>query len=104
MHVCVRLLQSAHVDFEPNSFCKHVCVCVRVRLLQSDPVEFASWLLNALHSDLTGGKVKKQSIITQCFQVCVCQGVWVCMCVYVWVQVWVWVWVWVEVEVSFSEH
>lgn len=36
---------------------------------QSDPVEFASWLLNALHNDLTSGKLKKQSIITQCFQV-----------------------------------
>ena len=36
---------------------------------QSDPVEFVSWLLNSLHFDLTGGKVKKSSIITQCFQV-----------------------------------
>ena len=36
---------------------------------QSDPVEFWSWLLNALHSDLTGGKPKRQSIITKCFQV-----------------------------------
>ncbi|KXZ51657.1 hypothetical protein GPECTOR_11g110 [Gonium pectorale] len=35
---------------------------------QSDPVEYWSWLLNSLHSDLTGGKPKKPSIITQCLQ------------------------------------
>ena len=35
---------------------------------QSDPVEFASWLLNVLHGDLTGGKRKKPSIVTRCFQ------------------------------------
>ena len=35
---------------------------------QSDPVEFASWLLNTLHGDLTGGKRKKASIVTRCFQ------------------------------------
>mmetsp|Transcript_1843 Transcript_1843/g.3789 ORF Transcript_1843/g.3789 Transcript_1843/m.3789 type:complete len:584 (+) Transcript_1843:83-1834(+) len=35
---------------------------------QSDPVEFFSWLLNALHQDLTGGKRKSPSIITQCLQ------------------------------------
>ena len=31
-------------------------------------MEFASWLLNTLHGDLTGGKRKKASIITRCFQ------------------------------------
>ncbi len=36
---------------------------------QSDPVEFLSWLLNSLHSDLTGGKLKQRSIITDCLQV-----------------------------------
>eukprot|EP00878_Enallax_costatus_P002659 GHUV01002845.1.p1 GENE.GHUV01002845.1~~GHUV01002845.1.p1 ORF type:complete len:552 (+),score=160.53 GHUV01002845.1:356-2011(+) len=35
---------------------------------QSDPVEFWSWLLNTLHLELTGGKPKKQSIITSTFQ------------------------------------
>lgn len=35
---------------------------------RSDPVEFFSWLLNSLHADLTGGKRKKPSIITQCLQ------------------------------------
>lgn len=28
---------------------------------QSDPVEFLSWLVNTLHTDLTGGKRKKRS-------------------------------------------
>ncbi len=28
---------------------------------QSDPVDFLSWLVNTLHSDLTGGKRKKRS-------------------------------------------
>lgn len=35
---------------------------------QSDPVEFWSWLLNSLHMDLTGGKPKRRSIITDTFQ------------------------------------
>lgn len=28
---------------------------------QSDPLDFLSWLANALHTDLTGGKRKKRS-------------------------------------------
>ena len=36
---------------------------------QADPVDFWSWLVNALHVDLTAGRSKKTSIITQCFQV-----------------------------------
>ncbi|PRW59503.1 U4 tri-snRNP-associated 2-like [Chlorella sorokiniana] len=35
---------------------------------QSDPVEFLSWLVNTLHHDLTGGKRKKRSVITDCLQ------------------------------------
>ncbi|EFJ52408.1 ubiquitin-specific protease 39, partial [Volvox carteri f. nagariensis] len=35
---------------------------------QCDPVELWSWLLNNLHLDLTRGKPKKPSIITQCLQ------------------------------------
>ena len=35
---------------------------------QSDPVEFFAWLLNTLHADLTGGKRKRPSIVTACFQ------------------------------------
>ncbi|KAI3742831.1 hypothetical protein L1987_60527 [Smallanthus sonchifolius] len=34
---------------------------------QSDPVEFMSWLLNTLHTDLKSSRTKK-SIIHQCFQ------------------------------------
>lgn len=36
---------------------------------QSDPIDFWSWLLNTLHFDLTGGKPKAKSVITDCFQV-----------------------------------
>lgn len=43
--------------------------CDPIPHAQSDPVEFYSWLLNTLHSDLTGGRVKQPSIITQCLQV-----------------------------------
>ncbi|PSC71207.1 U4 tri-snRNP-associated 2 [Micractinium conductrix] len=35
---------------------------------QSDPLDFLSWLANALHTDLTGGKRKKRSVITDCLQ------------------------------------
>lgn len=35
---------------------------------QAGPVEFWTWLVNRLHADLTGGKLKKQSIISRCFQ------------------------------------
>ncbi|GAX85297.1 hypothetical protein CEUSTIGMA_g12714.t1 [Chlamydomonas eustigma] len=55
----------------PHEFMQAVMTCSKKRFViekQSDPVEFFSWLLNTLHSDLTGGKIKKQSIITQCFQ------------------------------------
>ena len=48
-----------------------VMTCSKKRFViekQSDPIEFFSWLLNALHHDLTGGKVKKQSVLTRCFQ------------------------------------
>jgi U4/U6.U5 tri-snRNP-associated protein 2 len=35
---------------------------------QGDPVEFLSWLLNRLHYDITGGKVKRRSVITDSLQ------------------------------------
>ncbi|KAJ0575020.1 putative ubiquitinyl hydrolase 1 [Helianthus annuus] len=35
---------------------------------QSDPVEFMSWLLNTLHTDLKSSRTKTSSIIHQCFQ------------------------------------
>jgi U4/U6.U5 tri-snRNP-associated protein 2 len=37
--------------------------------VQADLVDFWSWLLNTLHMDLTGGKTKKRSVITDAFQV-----------------------------------
>jgi U4/U6.U5 tri-snRNP-associated protein 2 len=37
--------------------------------VQSDPVEFMSWLLNTLHSKLKSSKKKNRSIIHDCFQV-----------------------------------
>ena len=36
--------------------------------VQRDPVEFWSWLLNALHRDLTGGRPRRRSVITDAFQ------------------------------------
>ena len=36
---------------------------------QGEPVEFWSWMLNSLHLELTGGKRKKSSVISNCFQV-----------------------------------
>ncbi|KAK9822309.1 hypothetical protein WJX74_006032 [Apatococcus lobatus] len=35
---------------------------------QGDAVEFWSWFINQLHLDLTGGKRKKASVISRCFQ------------------------------------
>jgi U4/U6.U5 tri-snRNP-associated protein 2 len=35
---------------------------------QSDPVQFFSWLLNALHNDLTQGDKRRRSIITACLE------------------------------------
>jgi len=37
--------------------------------VQSDPVEFMSWLLNTLHAKLKSSKKKNRSIIHDCFQV-----------------------------------
>ncbi|KAG1659564.1 hypothetical protein FOA52_011920 [Chlamydomonas sp. UWO 241] len=55
----------------PHEFMQAVMATSKKRFIieaQSDPVEFYSWLLNTLHFDLTGGKPKKSSIITRCFQ------------------------------------
>mmetsp|Transcript_8659 Transcript_8659/g.14930 ORF Transcript_8659/g.14930 Transcript_8659/m.14930 type:complete len:501 (+) Transcript_8659:1-1503(+) len=55
----------------PHEFMQAVIITSKKRFnldKQSDPVEFFSWLLNTLHADLTGGKLKKQSIITKCLQ------------------------------------
>ncbi|KAL6762204.1 ubiquitin-specific protease 39 [Haematococcus lacustris] len=55
----------------PHEFMQAVILCSKKRFTLesvSDPVDFFSWLLNALHADLVGGRLKKPSIITQCFQ------------------------------------
>jgi U4/U6.U5 tri-snRNP-associated protein 2 len=35
---------------------------------QADPVDLWAWLLNALHFVLTAGRVKRSSVVTDCFQ------------------------------------
>mmetsp|Transcript_43354 Transcript_43354/g.130013 ORF Transcript_43354/g.130013 Transcript_43354/m.130013 type:complete len:540 (-) Transcript_43354:664-2283(-) len=55
----------------PHEFMQAVMTTSKKRFVierQGDPVEFYLWLLNTLHFDLTDGKPKKQSVITQCFQ------------------------------------
>ena len=55
----------------PHEFMQAVISSSSKRFLidkQSDPVEFYSWLLNTLHAELTGGKRRKPSIITECLQ------------------------------------
>lgn len=56
----------------PHEFMQAVILASKKRFTldaQSDPVDFFAWLLNALHLDLTNGKPKKPSVITDCFQV-----------------------------------
>lgn len=55
----------------PHEFMQAVMSASSKRLIidrQSDPLEFLSWLVNSLHLDLTGGKRKKRSVITDCLQ------------------------------------
>jgi U4/U6.U5 tri-snRNP-associated protein 2 len=55
----------------PHEFMQAVMAASNKRFIidrQSDPVEFLSWLVNSLHLDLTGGKRKKRSVITDCLQ------------------------------------
>ncbi|KAK3259466.1 hypothetical protein CYMTET_31537 [Cymbomonas tetramitiformis] len=55
----------------PHEFMQAVMQSSKKRFLidkQGEPVEFFSWLANTLHYDLTGGKVKKRSVITDCLQ------------------------------------
>ncbi len=60
------------MQVSPHEFMQQVMAASSKRFTiekKSDPVEFLSWLLNTIHSDLTGGKRKKPSIISKCFQV-----------------------------------
>jgi len=55
----------------PHEFLQAVMVASKKKFrigMQSDPVEFMSWLLNALHTDLGGTKKAGSSIIFKCFQ------------------------------------
>ncbi|KAL4458676.1 hypothetical protein ABPG75_013541 [Micractinium tetrahymenae] len=55
----------------PHEFMQAVMAASGKRFIidrQSDPVDFLSWLVNTLHLDLTGGKRKKRSVITDCLQ------------------------------------
>jgi U4/U6.U5 tri-snRNP-associated protein 2 len=60
------------MQVSPHEFMQQVMAASAKRFTiekKSDPVEFLSWLLNTIHTDLTGGKRKKPSIISKCFQV-----------------------------------
>lgn len=78
----------------PHEFMQAVMAASKKRFIidrQSDPVDFLTWLVNELHLQLSNGKRKARSIITECLQgelqvtteagtgkaaeVCVC-GVW----------------------------
>lgn len=55
----------------PHEFLQSVMVASKKRFrigVQSDPVEFMSWLLNTLHADLGGTKKSDSSIIFKCFR------------------------------------
>lgn len=55
----------------PHEFMQAVTIASKKRFTtekKGDPVEFMLWLVNQLHLDLTGGKRKRPSIITECFQ------------------------------------
>ncbi|CAA6670153.1 unnamed protein product [Spirodela intermedia] len=55
----------------PHEFLQAVMKASKKRFrigVQSDPVEFMSWLLNTLHSDLRSLKRKNSNIIHDCFQ------------------------------------
>lgn len=59
------------MQVSPHEFMQQVMAASAKRFTiekKSDPLEFLSWLLNTIHTDLTGGKRKKPSIISKCFQ------------------------------------
>ena len=66
-HLCTPAAQVS-----PHEFMQAVMAASGKRFVidrQADPVDFLSWFLNALHADLTGGKRRKPSVVTRCFQV-----------------------------------
>lgn len=55
----------------PHEFMQAVMAASKKRFIidrQSDPVDFLTWLVNELHLQLTNGKRKARSIITECLQ------------------------------------
>jgi U4/U6.U5 tri-snRNP-associated protein 2 len=59
------------VQVSPHEFMQAVMTASAKRFTidkQSDPVDFLSWFLNALHAELTGGRRKRPSIVSRCFQ------------------------------------
>lgn len=59
------------LQVSPHEFLQAVMKASKKRFrigMQSDPVEFMSWLLNTLHANLRTSK-KDSSIIYKCFQV-----------------------------------
>jgi U4/U6.U5 tri-snRNP-associated protein 2 len=59
-------------QISPHEFLQAVMKASEKRFqigVQSDPVEFMSWLLNTLHAKLRSSKKKNRSIIYDCFQV-----------------------------------
>lgn len=72
MRACMCVLWRAAAQVSPHEFMQAVMTASRKRFnvdAEADPMELWSWLLNALHMDLTAGRLKKPSIITDCFQV-----------------------------------
>lgn len=55
----------------PHEFMQSVIAASEKRFTidaQADAIDFFQWLVNRLHLELTGGKRKKASIITECLQ------------------------------------
>ena len=68
----LKLRDTILVQVSPHEFMQGVMQASQKRFTidnPGDPVEFWSWLLTSLHMDLTGGKRKKASVISRCFQV-----------------------------------
>ena len=68
-YLCVPCAPAAQVS--PHEFMQAVMAASAKRFTidkQADPVDFLSWFLNTLHAELTGGRRKKPSIVSRCFQ------------------------------------
>ena len=55
----------------PHEFMQAVMAASKRRFsidAQADPVDFLSWLANTLHAELTGGRRRRRSVVTDCLQ------------------------------------